>query len=171
MARLHLILGGARSGKSRYAEQLAAQSAQQVLYIATAEVSDAEMAERITRHQSDRPAHWQLCEEPLQLAAAIDAAPAGQLLLIDCLTLWLNNLHYHGQDASAACDALLHSLQHSGAQILLVSNEISLGVVPLGEASRRYVDELGRLHQRIAQLAERVTLMVAGIPLSVKEPA
>lgn len=169
MAGLHLILGGARSGKSRYAEQLAAQAGGDVWYIATAEVSDPEMAARIAQHRNDRPGHWRVQEVPLDLSAAIAVIPAGQVVLVDCLTLWLNNLLYHGHAVAPACDALLQSLQASPAQIFLVSNEISLGVVPLGETSRRYVDELGRLHQRIAQLAGKVTLMVAGIPLTVKE--
>lgn len=171
MAKLHLILGGARSGKSRYAEQLAHAADLPVAVIATAQNSDAEMAARIARHKSDRPSHWQLHEEPLALAASIRRMPPGTFILVDCLTLWLNNVHYHAQDAGAACDDLFAALANSDNSVLLVSNEISMGVVPLGPESRRYVDDLGRLHQSLAQLAERVTLLVAGIPLTLKEPA
>jgi adenosylcobinamide kinase / adenosylcobinamide-phosphate guanylyltransferase len=171
MAKLHLILGGARSGKSRYAEQLACAADAPVTYIATAQNTDAEMAARIAQHQADRPAHWQVRETPLALAAVIRAAVPGEVLLVDCLTLWLNNLHYHAQDAALACDELFAALHDSQNTVLLVSNEITMGVVPMGPESRRYVDDLGRLHQRLAQIAEQVTLLVAGIPLSIKEPA
>lgn len=171
MAKLHLILGGARSGKSRYAEQLAHAAPTPVTVIATAQNSDAEMAARIARHKAERPEHWRVHEEALALAASIRSMPPDTFILVDCLTLWLNNLHYHAQDASAACDDLFAALSATDNTVLLVSNEISMGVVPLGPESRRYVDDLGRLHQRLAQLAERVTLLVAGIPLSIKEPA
>ena len=166
---IHLILGGARSGKSGYAEQLAAKSGSDVVYLATATSYDDEMAQRIKQHQSDRPASWPTIECPTNLPQTILAqGQAGRTLLVDCLTLWLMNLMMAEKDLAKAVDELLAALKQCPAQILLVSNEISMGVVPMGELSRNYVDELGRLHQKVAAQANNVTLMVAGIPMVVK---
>lgn len=172
MACSHLILGGARSGKSRYGEQLAAQSGKNVVYLATATSHDDEMAQRIKQHQQDRPASWPTVDCPIQLPQAIDEhGQAQNVLLVDCLTLWLMNVMMESKDLVIAVDELLLALKNCQAQVFLVSNEITMGVVPMGELSRNYVDELGRLHQRIAAQANNVTLMVAGIPMVVKSDA
>ncbi|WP_313239763.1 bifunctional adenosylcobinamide kinase/adenosylcobinamide-phosphate guanylyltransferase [Stutzerimonas kunmingensis] len=167
-----LILGGARSGKSRFAERLAAESGLAVTYIATSQPLDGEMTERIAHHRERRPAHWTLVEEPLQLARVLRAqAAAERCLLVDCLTLWLTNLLMLDDPARLAeeRDALLECLDGLPGRILLVSNETGLGVVPLGELTRRYVDEAGWLHQAVAERAQRVTFMVAGLPMTLKD--
>ncbi|MCQ2047586.1 adenosylcobinamide kinase/adenosylcobinamide-phosphate guanylyltransferase [Stutzerimonas stutzeri] len=169
---LELILGGARSGKSRFAERLAAESGLAVTYIATSQPLDGEMVERIAHHRERRPAHWTLVEEPLQLARVLRAqAAAERCLLVDCLTLWLTNLLMLDDAARLAeeRDALLECLDGLPGRILLVSNETGLGVVPLGELTRRYVDEAGWLHQAVAERAQRVTFMVAGLPMTLKD--
>ncbi|MDD5393525.1 MAG: bifunctional adenosylcobinamide kinase/adenosylcobinamide-phosphate guanylyltransferase [Thiothrix sp.] len=169
-----LILGGARSGKSRYAETLAQQSGREVIYIATATAQDAEMQSRIAHHQANRPAHWQTIEEPLALATCLQqhAAP-GRLLLVDCLTLWLTNL-LCAEDVSRLqqeTTQLLQCLPELSGDIIFVSNEVGLGVIPLGELTRRYVDEAGRLHQQLAAQMQRVVFMVAGLPHVLKGSA
>jgi len=169
---LELILGGARSGKSRFAERLAAESGLAVTYIATSQPLDGEMTERIAHHRERRPAHWALVEEPLQLARVLrERAAAERCLLVDCLTLWLTNLLMLDDPARLAeeRDALLECLDGLPGRILLVSNETGLGVVPLGELTRRYVDEAGWLHQAVAERAQRVTFMVAGLPMTLKD--
>ncbi|MGE6687834.1 bifunctional adenosylcobinamide kinase/adenosylcobinamide-phosphate guanylyltransferase [Stutzerimonas stutzeri] len=168
---LELILGGARSGKSRFAECLAAESGLAVTYIATSQALDGEMTERIAHHRERRPAHWTLVEEPLQLARVLrEQAAAERCLLVDCLTLWLTNLLMLDDPArlTEERDALLECLNGLPGRILLVSNETGFGVVPLGELTRRYVDEAGWLHQAVAQRAQRVTFMVAGLPMTLK---
>ena len=168
---LELILGGARSGKSRLAEQRAEQSGLAVTYIATSQALDGEMAERIAHHRARRPPHWSLVEEPLQLARLLrEQAGTGRCLLVDCLTLWLTNLLMLEDPARLAAerDALLECLGELPGRTLLVSNETGLGVVPLGELTRRYVDEAGWLHQAVAERAQRVTFMVAGLPMTLK---
>lgn len=166
---VHLILGGARSGKSGYGESLARQAGCDVTYVATAQALDGEMNERITQHQLDRPSHWLTIEEPLALADVITQhSVPDSVVLVDCLTLWLMNVMHHELDLTDAVDAVLVALQQAKGLVILVSNEITMGVVPMGELSRRYVDNLGRLHQQIAKQASHVTLMVAGIPMVVK---
>ncbi|MBV2206569.1 MAG: bifunctional adenosylcobinamide kinase/adenosylcobinamide-phosphate guanylyltransferase [Pseudomonas sp.] len=168
---LELILGGARSGKSRLAERLAADSDLAVTYIATSQALDGEMAARIVHHRQRRPAHWTLVEEPLQLARVLrEQAGAQRCLLVDCLTLWLTNLLMLEDPARLAeeRDAFLECLGELPGRVILVSNETGLGVVPLGELTRRYVDEAGWLHQAVAAQAERVTFMVAGLPMTLK---
>ncbi|MDP2430773.1 MAG: bifunctional adenosylcobinamide kinase/adenosylcobinamide-phosphate guanylyltransferase [Pseudomonadota bacterium] len=165
---LTLILGGARSGKSRHAQNLAEASGLDVTVIATGQARDAEMAARIARHQAERAAHWRTVEEPLHLAEALRQA-AGQCVLVDCLTLWLMNLLEAGEIVFAQeRAALLTALPTLSGDILLVSNEIGLGVIPLGELSRRFVDEAGWLNQDIARLADTVTFIAAGLPLTMK---
>ncbi|WP_313339108.1 bifunctional adenosylcobinamide kinase/adenosylcobinamide-phosphate guanylyltransferase [Stutzerimonas nitrititolerans] len=169
---IELILGGARSGKSRLAERLAAESGLAVTYIATSQPLDGEMAERIAQHRQRRPEHWSLVEEPLQLARVLrEQADAQRCLLVDCLTLWLTNLLMLDDPARLAAerDALLESLGQLPGRIILVSNETGLGVVPLGELTRRYVDEAGWLHQVVAARVQRVTFMVAGLPMVLKD--
>lgn len=166
-----LILGGARSGKSRLAEQLATQSGLAVTCIATAQALDGEMAVRIAHHRERRPAHWALVEEPLALARALqEQAAAQRCLLVDCLTLWLTNLLLadDGAHLQHEVNELLATLPALPGRILLVSNETGLGVVPLGELTRRYVDEAGWLHQALAEASERVLFTVAGLPMTLK---
>lgn len=166
-----LILGGARSGKSALAERLAARSAD-VLYIATAQARDGEMAARVAHHRQRRPAQWRTLEEPLALAAALrEHAREGRCVLVDCLTLWLSNLLDEAQAADRyerEREALLQSLPGLPGEIVLVSNEVGLGVVPLGELTRRFVDEAGRLHQHLGTRCERVLFVAAGLPLALK---
>jgi adenosylcobinamide kinase/adenosylcobinamide-phosphate guanylyltransferase len=171
---LELILGGARSGKSRLAEKLASESGLDVVYIATSQPLDGEMSARVAQHRARRPAHWALVEEPLALARVLrEQAGPGRCLLVDCLTLWLTNLLM--QDDSARLqeerDALLACVAQLPGRILLVSNETGLGVVPLGELTRRYVDEAGWLHQALAEKSQRVVFTVAGLPMLLKGDA
>ena len=168
---LTLILGGARSGKSRLAEQQASASGLAVTYIATSEPLDGEMNARVQLHRERRPAEWGLIEEPLALARTLRAnAAADRCLLVDCLTLWLTNLLMLEDPARLAAerDALLDCLDELPGETILVSNETGLGVVPLGELTRRYVDEAGWLHQAVAERCQRVILTVAGLPLHLK---
>jgi len=171
---LQLILGGARSGKSRLAEKLAAESGCAVTYIATSQPLDGEMNERVRHHRERRPAHWALIEEPVELARVLrENARADACLLVDCLTLWLTNLLMleDPQRLNAQRDALLECLGDLPGEIVFVSNETGMGVVPLGELTRRYVDEAGWLHQALAERCQRVVLTVAGLPLTLKGTA
>ena len=171
---LQLIVGGARSGKSRLAEKLAAESGCAVTYIATSQPLDGEMNERVRHHRERRPEHWALIEEPVELARVLrDNARADACLLVDCLTLWLTNLLMleDPQRLSAERDALLECLADLPGEIVFVSNETGMGVVPLGELTRRYVDEAGWLHQALAERCQRVVLTVAGLPLTLKGTA
>ena len=166
---LELVLGGARSGKSRLAEQRALGGGHQLFYIATATADDGEMATRIRHHQSRRGNQWQLIESPLRLAATLrELQGHDRCLLVDCLTLWLSNCLHH-QCWPAERDALLKAVGQLQGRVILVSNEVGSGIVPVGELSRQYVDESGWLHQQLAQVARRVTLVVAGLPLELKD--
>ena len=176
--QITLLLGGARSGKSALACSLATQQAdQQIIYVATAMAADQEMSERIRRHQQDRPAHWRIVEAPFALAAAIEQhSRPDTCLIIDCMTLWLSNLLHDAQGApqplshiEPQLDALEQTLINAEGRILIVSNEVGLGIIPLGELTRRFVDEAGRLNQRLAKLADRVLFVAAGLPLVLKE--
>jgi len=166
-----LILGGVRSGKSRLAEKIAIASQLPVIYVATATADDNEMQARIESHRSNRPAHWQVVEEPLHLASALKLEDAqGHCILIDCLTLWLTNL-LTASDTSLfeqELAALLATLPLLSSQLIMVSNETNMGVTPVGELSRRYCDEAGRLHQLLAQTCDRVIFTVAGLPQILK---
>ncbi|KMN18486.1 bifunctional adenosylcobinamide kinase/adenosylcobinamide-phosphate guanylyltransferase [Pseudomonas weihenstephanensis] len=171
---LQLILGGARSGKSRLAEKLAADSGCAVTYIATSQPLDGEMNERVRHHRERRPPHWALIEEPIELARVLrENARVDTCLLIDCLTLWLTNLLMleNPQRLTEERDALLQCLGELPGEILFVSNETGMGVVPLGELTRRFVDEAGWLHQALAERCQRVVLTVAGLPLTLKGTA
>ena len=164
----HLVLGGARSGKSRYAEKLAADHNLPVTYVATAQIYDQEMQARVDQHQLDRPSHWTTVEVPIDLGYAVrQFRQPGHVLLVDCLTLWMMNVLDEDQ-LTGSVNNLLQALEETQGPIAMVSNEITMGVVPMGELSRRFVDELGRLHQSIASQADQVTLMVAGLPMPVK---
>lgn len=171
-----LILGGARSGKSSLAENLAQTSGKQVIYLATTDrhYNDAEMDARIAHHRQQRPSEWPTVEEPLELAAALQQHDsAGNCLLIDCLTLWITNCLVNEQSDmwDTQRQALLETLPQLQADIVMVSNEVGWGIVPLGDLNRRFVDETGFLHQSIAKLADRVVLTAAGLPLVMKGPA
>ncbi|MPQ86913.1 bifunctional adenosylcobinamide kinase/adenosylcobinamide-phosphate guanylyltransferase [Pseudomonas sp. MAFF 730085] len=171
---LQLILGGARSGKSRLAEKLASDSALPVIYIATSQPLDGEMNQRVALHRQRRPQAWGLIEEPVELARVLrENAAADHCLLVDCLTLWLTNLLMLDDPARLALerDQLLQTLASLPGEIIFVSNETGLGVVPLGELTRRYVDEAGWLHQALAERCQRVVLTVAGLPLTLKGTA
>ncbi|WP_417787722.1 bifunctional adenosylcobinamide kinase/adenosylcobinamide-phosphate guanylyltransferase [Stutzerimonas xanthomarina] len=171
---IELILGGARSGKSRLAERLAVESGLAVTYIATSQPLDGEMSERIGHHRARRPASWALIEEPLTLASVLrEHARADRCLLVDCLTLWLTNLLMLDDQTrlTEEREALLECLADLPGRVLLVSNETGLGVVPLGELTRQYVDEAGLLHQALAERCQRVALTVAGLPMILKGAA
>jgi adenosylcobinamide kinase/adenosylcobinamide-phosphate guanylyltransferase len=166
-----LILGGMKSGKSRYAETLATDSGLPVTVIATATAEDDAMRQRIARHRMNRPAHWTVVEEPIALARTLgDHAAEHHCIIVDCLTLWLTNLLCQTDAAALGreCDALLQLLEELPGLILLVSNEVNMGIIPLGELNRRFCDEAGRLHQNLARRCERVVLLVAGLPLALK---
>ena len=166
-----LILGGARSGKSALAERLARDSGRDVVYVATAQPRDEEMAARIAHHRAQRPAHWQCVEEPLALADALRAqARVDRCVLVDCLTLWLSNLLGNADPDRFARerDALVKALPDLPGDIIFVSNEVGLGIVPLGELSRRFIDEAGRLHQALGAQCGRVVFVAAGLPLALK---
>ncbi|WP_110949024.1 bifunctional adenosylcobinamide kinase/adenosylcobinamide-phosphate guanylyltransferase [Pseudomonas bohemica] len=169
-----LILGGARSGKSRLAEKLADESGLEVIYIATSQPLDGEMNQRVAMHRQRRPDSWGLVEEPLELARVLkENAGTDRCLLVDCLTLWLTNLLMldDPQRLAQERDALLDCLAQLPGHIIFVSNETGLGVVPLGELTRRYVDEAGWLHQTLAERCQRVVFTVAGLPMTLKGSA
>ena len=166
-----LILGGVRSGKSRLAEQFATKSGLAVTYIATATGQDGSMQQRINRHQTDRPKEWALIEEPYNLAERLqNEAREDHFLLVDCLTLWLTNLLLLNDDTQLEQElaALQQCLPQLPGEIVLVSNETGLGIVPMGELSRRFCDEAGFLHQNLAQICDQVILTVAGLPHFLK---
>ena len=163
MSRFTLVLGGARSGKSRYAESLF-EGVSPRTYVATGQAFDDEMRERIEAHRAARHG-WTTLEAPLDLPEALSG---GTPALVDCLTLWLTNLLLAGRDPAPAADALAHALAARSALTVLVSNEVGLGIVPDNALARRFRDEAGRLHQRLAAGAENVVLLVAGLPMRVK---
>ena len=167
-----LILGGARSGKSGFAQRAAEAAARAAgrrpVLIATGQAFDAEMRERIDRHRADRGAAWSTREVPLLLASEIAGLDAAEIVVVDCLTLWLTNLMMAEADVEAAVFELERSLTSSSARIWLISNEVGMGIVPENALARRFRDEAGRLHQRLAAICDHVTLIAAGIPLSFK---
>ncbi len=164
-----LILGGARSGKSAHAQRRAADSGLPVTVIVTGSAGDEEMAERIAHHRATRPADWRVVEAPCSLAAALRAETAmGRCVIVDCLTLWLMNVI--DRNFAAERQALLDALPGLPGEVLFVANEIGLGIVPLGEETRRFRDEAGRLNQDIAAACERATFVAAGLPLPLKKP-
>jgi adenosylcobinamide kinase / adenosylcobinamide-phosphate guanylyltransferase len=172
LPRLTLVLGGARSGKSRHAEALIESCAPAALYLATAQAFDAEMAERIRRHRARRGARWTTREEPLDIAATLlDAARPQRPVLVDCLTLWLSNLLLAGRDVEAAIAALLAALPHLGGPVVFVANEVGLGIVPDNALARAFRDHAGRLNQAVAAQAQRVVFLAAGLPLTLKDIA
>lgn len=177
MGKIVFVLGGARSGKSRFAQERAAAAGPRVTYIATAEPGDAEMAVRIAHHRADRPADWETIEEPQAISAALRrCAPESDAVLLDCLTLFVSNLlaapgadpEAAGAQAEREVAALLDIARHAEATTILVSNEVGLGLVPEYPLGRAFRDVAGRIHQRVAAEADEVHFLVAGIPLRVK---
>jgi len=165
-----LVLGGARSGKSRYAEWLITTYPKPWIYVATAEARDEEMAERIAAHKARRDTGWQTIEGPRDLAEALRAAPSGAAVLIDCLTLWLSNLMERGADIETQLTGLQEALAEKVGTTVIVSNEVGLGIVPDNALARMFRDLQGNLNQRLAAQASRVIMMVAGIAVAVKSP-
>jgi len=172
----HLILGGARSGKSAFAEKMASSLELPVTYIATAQVYDAEFAKRIEHHKNRRPKHWQLVEAPFDLAKTLLAYDAPETcIIVDCLTLWLAQCICPDCDKPAQENlwqtekqALLETLPNMQASVFLVSNEVGMGIVPLGEINRQFQDEQGRLNQDVAKVADNVSFIAAGLPFKLK---
>ncbi len=169
LAPVTLVLGGARSGKSRHAEALVESQPGPCVYLATAQAGDAEMTARIADHRARRGARWTTVEEPLDLAAALGQACASDsAVLVDCLTLWLSNLLGAERDVAAECDGLLAALPELAGPVVFVSNEVGQGVVPDNALARAFVDHAGRLHQDLAAAAQRVVFMTAGLPRELK---
>ena len=168
-ARTTLVIGGARSGKSRYAEQLLSAHDGTLIYIATAEAGDAEMAARIAEHQARRGAAWQTIEQPLDLVAALEThcRPAAAVL-VDCLTLWLSNLMAASRDIAAETTRLVHAVPRLEGRAVLVSNEVGFGIVPNHPLGREFRDHAGRLNQAVAAAVDEAVFMVAGLPLRLK---
>jgi adenosylcobinamide kinase/adenosylcobinamide-phosphate guanylyltransferase len=179
----HLVLGGARSGKTRYALNLAESMARarvaSVIYVATAEAGDAEMVDRIAQHRAERPQAWRTIEATHALADALGDVAPGTVIVIDCLTLWLSNVLLRSFDEQlpiqelpgwiAERQALLQFIEGFTGVVIMVSNEVGSGIVPLSALARRFQDEQGRLNQMLAAMCERVTLVVAGIPVPIKQ--
>jgi adenosylcobinamide kinase / adenosylcobinamide-phosphate guanylyltransferase len=172
-----LVLGGARSGKSAYAERLIEAASGSVgetgglgLYLATAEAGDREMADRISWHRARRGDAWMTVEEPLELAAALRRySDLGRPVLVDCLTLWLSNVMAAGRDVDAEVAVLTQALGALGGSVVLVSNEVGLGLVPATPLGRAFRDHAGRLNQAVAEVADRVIFVAAGLPLTLKD--
>ena len=172
---IHLVLGGARSGKSSYAEKMATESGLPVTYIATAQIYDDEFKARVQHHKDRRPVDWRLIEAPFNLANILETyAKPNQFLIVDCLTLWLAQCicpdcaPIEGVDWSLERSALLSVLPQLSGTVILVSNEVGMGIVPLGEINRQFQDEQGRLNQAVAQIVDSVTFVAAGLPLKLK---
>jgi len=175
----HLILGGARSGKSRFAEKLVLdlavkQNSSSAYYLATAEALDDEMRKRIERHQTDRKQtqaksnfQWQLLEEPLELGAVLKKLTKRDIVLIECLTLWLNNCLHHGCWPEQK-QSFLRSLAETNTTIMIVSNEVGLGIMPTNQLTRQFIDEAGWLHQELAEHCANVSLITAGLAQQLK---
>ncbi len=169
LPRVTLVLGGARSGKSRYAQCLVEDAARSGTYLATAEAGDAEMAERIAAHRARRGPFWRTVEAPLAVASAIAAAAPEHPVLVDCVTLWLSNLLMAGRQPDDEAGGLCRALHEAVGPVVLVSNEVGMGLVPDTPLGRRFRDAAGRLNQEIAALADRVVFVAAGLPLVLKE--
>ena len=179
------VFGGARSGKSAYAEALAIESGQQVVYLATAQAGDAEMSARIAHHRARRQTGWMTVEEPLSLAAALrESCSPDRVVLVDCLTVWLSNLLFSGnceypevgpidppERFHTERAALLQAIEQASGDVIFVSNEVGMGIVPQGAISRWFVDEAGRLNQAVAARCERAVWVAAGMPLWLKGQA
>lgn len=171
MRRVTLVLGGARSGKSRHAERLALTHKGQRIYVATAEIIDDEMRQRIDHHRQQRGAGWDTREVPLDLAGALAAADHPKsFILVECITIWINNLIYHDMDVAAEVKRLCDMLPKLKGRVVLVSNEVGLGIVPDNALARHFRDEAGRANQALAEMADEVVFVAAGLPMTLKKP-
>ncbi|MCP4780009.1 MAG: bifunctional adenosylcobinamide kinase/adenosylcobinamide-phosphate guanylyltransferase [Hyphomicrobium sp.] len=169
LPRLTLVLGGARSGKSRYAEEILTKAPDPWIYLATAQALDSEMEARVADHKKRRGEQWRTVEVPLDLPEAIEKHGAGaQPVLIDCLTLWLSNVLLATRDVVAESDRLVAALGEVDGPIVIVSNEVGSGIVPDNKLARAFRDAQGQLNQRVAAIADHVVLVTAGIPLTLK---
>ncbi|MCC0019895.1 MAG: bifunctional adenosylcobinamide kinase/adenosylcobinamide-phosphate guanylyltransferase [Nitratireductor sp.] len=166
------VFGGARSGKSRIAENLVLSSGLKPVYIATGRASDEEMSERIAIHQERRGDAWELVEEPLALADAISqCAHPGRAILIDCLSMWVSNLMLAGADPVRECKLMVETASQAGVPVVFVSTEVGMGIVPVNDLARDFRDKVGVIHQHVAEAAAAVYFVAAGLPLAMKEPA
>ncbi len=164
-----LVLGGARSGKSRFAEKLARDSKKTLVYLATARAGDDEMQERIDRHKNQRGPDWVTVEEPLALVDALRTeAIEGRIILVDCLTLWLSNLMSDGAEIDREITGLAEYIDVAPVPVIFVSNEVGQGIVPLDRMAREFRDHAGRLHQILAEVCKNVWFVTAGIPQQLK---
>lgn len=167
--KITLVLGGARSGKSRYAEKLVTESKHPRLYLATAQAFDQEMMHRITQHQQSRGSGWKTVEEPIDLQGALQAHSAvDNIILVDCLTLWLSNLMAQDKPVDEEYKKLIAALENLPGSVVLVSNEVGQGIVPDNALARAFRDHAGRLHQQIAETADEVYFITAGLPQKLK---
>lgn len=169
-----LVIGGAKSGKSRYALDLCQQTGQKLIFLATAQAKDQEMTERIKRHQEERGRNWQTIEEPLDIIGRIqEFDSANTVILLDCLVLWMNNLYMkYGDDLKSIdqeVDALINHLSNVRGLVVMVSNELGMSIIPDNPLAREFRDRIGILNQRIAGIARKVVMMVAGLPLILKD--
>lgn len=170
---IELILGGARSGKSRLAQETAKSTGLPVIYVATAQAHDGEMSQRIEQHRNDRPSDWLVIEEPITLAKVLsENACADRVILVDCLTLWLSNLLCSAVESQFEDErkSFLEIVPQLKGNVIFVSNEVGQGVIPANALARRFVDEAGWLHQRLAEVCNKVTFVTAGLPQVLKSP-
>ena len=163
-----LVTGGARSGKSVFAEKRTKQLGSPLIYIATSEVIDTEMKKRVEEHQARRGSEWQTFHAPINLTEALIETDGKGPCLVDCVTFWLNNLIFHDEDIDAAKKELITVLNERSDPVVLVTNEIGSGVIPENALARRFLDEAGRLNQTISQIADEVYVSISGIPLQIK---
>lgn len=171
MAEITLVLGGVRSGKSRFAENLVSKSAKNAIYIATAEITDVDLQSRIEEHQNRRDKTWKTIEAPIAISSSLELFNQNHItVLIDCLSVWLNNLMVHGHNIKNLTDGLIETLRSLHCGCVLVSSEVGFGILPENRLGRDYCDQLGLLNQKIAAIADNVYLVVAGIPLKLKGP-
>jgi len=163
-----LVTGGARSGKSSFAEKRTKQLGSSLMYIATSEIIDLEMENRVAEHQARRGSEWQTLHAPLKLTEALSEIDGKGPCLVDCLTIWLNNLIFHNEDTIVATKELIKVLEQRSDPVVLVTNEVGSGIVPENALARRFRDEAGRINQIISEVADEVYLSVSGIPLQIK---
>ena len=168
LPRLTLVLGGSNSGKSAYAENILTQTERPKRYIATAQAFDTEMQDKIDAHKAQRGPHWVTVEAPLDLSTALADAQRGEVVLLDCVTMWINNLMYHDHDITAAFATLNTALTTCAAPVVVVSNEVGLGGVSPDKLTRQFAKHQGRLNQRLGVLADRVIFVAAGLPMVLK---
>ncbi len=169
MAKITLILGGARSGKSWYSEQLAGKAGRRKLYVATAQALDDEMLMRVASHRARRGEEWSVIEAPIDISGVITAkSNEDSIILIDCLTLWLSNLLGADMDIIEHSNLLIEALKSAKSEVILVSSEVGMGIVPDNALARQFRDYAGVLHQRVAEVADLLVIMVAGVPMVVK---